>query len=201
VGYSERQERILDGLEDIFLQGGFRRVTVGDLAARLHCSRRTLYALAPSKQQLFLLVLDRLLRRVRKRGQEANRGTAAVQERIVRGMASGVTEIRKASSIFSADIADFPPARRMLEEHQRERIEDARATIEEGIRDRVIRGVHPRLVAEAVLAAVKRVMDPDLLQEIDLSVGEAVDEVEDLFLHGLLHPRRTTSSRARKKRP
>ncbi len=188
--YSEREEHILDGLEEIFLREGFRRVTVGGLAARLHCSRRTLYALAPSKEQLFLLVMGRLLLRVREMGREASDAANAIPEAVVRAMAPGVTEIRKASALYSADVEGFAPAKRLLEEHQRERIEDARETIEEGIRAGVLRGVHSRLVSEATLAAVQRVMDPELLREIDLSVSEAVDEVEDLFLHGLLNPRK-----------
>ena len=77
--YSEREGHLLEGLEEIFLQEGFRRVAVGELAARLHCSRATLYALAPSKERLFLLVLERLLARIRGMGRAADRARAATQ--------------------------------------------------------------------------------------------------------------------------
>jgi AcrR family transcriptional regulator len=107
--YSEREENILDGLEEIFLQEGFRRVGVGELAARLHCSRRTLYQLAPSKERLFLLVLSRLLLRVREMGWKAYQSATPLQDHIVRGGAPGVTELREASTLFSADITSFPP--------------------------------------------------------------------------------------------
>ena len=58
---SPRGEQLLAQLEEIFFEQGYRRITVGALAARLRCSRATLYALAPSKEELFLRVLDRVL--------------------------------------------------------------------------------------------------------------------------------------------
>ena len=105
--YSERQEHLLDALEEIFLQEGFRSVAVGELAARLHCSRSTLYGVAPSKQRLFLVVLERLLARIRELAHAAYHDNCAVQERVVRGMTPGVAELRKAGVLFFADIAGF----------------------------------------------------------------------------------------------
>ena len=198
-GHSEREEHLLEALEEIFLQEGFRRVAVGELAARLHCSRATLYALAPSKERLFLLVLERLLARIRGMGSAAYAEGAAAEDCIIRAMAPGVTELRKSSVAFFADIAGFAPAKRMLAEHQRTRVDEACRTIEDGIRKGALRGVHLRLVAEGMLAAVQRVMDPEFLSEAGLRMSEAVEEIEDLFLHGLLHPRRRRGARPRRK--
>jgi AcrR family transcriptional regulator len=197
-GNSEREEQLLEALEEIFLQEGFRRVAVGELAARLHCSRATLYALAPSKERLFLLVLERLLARIRDMGRAAYDEGAAPEDCIVRAIAPGVTELRKSSVSFFADIAGFAPARRMLADHQRARVDEACRTIEEGIRKGALRGVHSRLVAEGMLAAVQRIMDPEFLSEAGLRMSEAVEEIEDLFLHGFLHPRRRRVARPRK---
>ena len=55
----DRQARLLGEIEAIYLAEGFRGSTVGELAARLRCSRRALYELAPSKEELFLRVLGR----------------------------------------------------------------------------------------------------------------------------------------------
>jgi AcrR family transcriptional regulator len=197
--YSEREQHHLEALEEIFLQEGFRRVSVGELAARLHCSRATLYALAPSKEKLFLLVLERLLARIRAMGRSAyDEGTAA-EDRLVRGIAPGVTELRKSSVSFFADIASFAPAKRMLADHQRERVDETCRMIEEGILKGAVRGVHLRLVAEGMLAAIQRVMDPELLTEAGVGMSEAVEQMEDLFLNGLLNPRRRRVARSRKK--
>jgi AcrR family transcriptional regulator len=194
---SPRGEQILDRLEEIFFGEGFRRVTVGELAARLHCSRATLYALAPSKEELFLRVLDRVLGRIRRLGRRAAAEQSDVRGRIVAYLSPGMSEMQAASGVFLADIASLPAAREILESHQRTRREEMGAIIDEGIGRGAFRGVHTRLVAEVMMVAIQRVMDPQLLVENRLSAGEAIGEIEDLFLHGLLHPNESGTNPAR----
>ena len=59
--WSLRQAELLDQLGDLLAVEGFRTLTVGELADRLRCSRRTLYTLAASRNELVALALARLL--------------------------------------------------------------------------------------------------------------------------------------------
>jgi len=194
---SPRALAVIEGLEGIFLREGFRRVSVGELAARLHCSRQTLYALAESKEELFLLVLQRLLARIRRAGNEAAAAREDVRERIVACVEPGVSELRDASRSFFADVASFPRAKRMLDEHQLARRRDISTLLDDGIRTRAFRGVHAELAAEIILAGVRRAMDPAFLLEAGLSPSDAIAEAEDLLLHGLLHPKEPSPRRRR----
>lgn len=54
---TRRQSELLDRLLSLFLTQGFSRFTLDDLAAELRCSKTTLYALAPSKEQLAVEVV------------------------------------------------------------------------------------------------------------------------------------------------
>src|SRR5437879_3269606 len=47
-----RRSELFDDLVALLLREGFARFTLDELAARLHCSKRTLYGLASSKEQL-----------------------------------------------------------------------------------------------------------------------------------------------------
>ena len=47
-----RRAELFDGLVALLLAEGFSALTLDELAARLRCSKRTLYALAGSKEQL-----------------------------------------------------------------------------------------------------------------------------------------------------
>src|SRR3954453_12425062 len=47
-----RREQLFDELVALLLADGFAHLTLDDIAARLRCSKRTLYALAGSKEQL-----------------------------------------------------------------------------------------------------------------------------------------------------
>lgn len=198
-----REERMLDALEEIFLEDGFRRVTIGELAARLRCSRTRLYALAPTKEDLFLRVVDRFLRRIRSLGDERLRAASDPVERIQAYLEPGVSETRSASATFSADVESFPPARRLFERHQRERTDGVSRLVAEGMRQGQFRGVHPDLVAEVMMVAVRRVMQPDFLARANLSMSEAFAEVGGLMRHGLLDAEGTAkaASRARARLP
>ena len=193
-----RNDHALDALEEIFLGEGVRRVSVGELARRLRCSRRTLYALAKSKQELFLLVVDRFLSRIRRLGDESASARHDPAARIEAYLEPGIRQVERSTNLFFADIAGLPPAKRMLEEHQRQRIEGLRRIITEGVRRRMFRGLHPHLVAEVLSLAYRRVSQPAFLTAANLSMTEAYAEVGRLFLHGLLHPQSArVSKRAR----
>ena len=64
---SARREQLLDGLIEIFLAEGFARFSVEDLAVRLQCSKSTLYAVAPSKEQLITAIVRAFFRRSTER--------------------------------------------------------------------------------------------------------------------------------------
>lgn len=185
-----RLQQVLDGLEAIFLREGFRRVTMGELTARLHCSRQTLYRLAPSKSDLFSLILDRVLARIRREAAEAAHAATSTQQRIRALVEPGIREMHQASPWFLADVSALPAARRLFEQHKTARRRQAEACIKDGIRRGDFRRFHSRLVAEVVVAALERVMEPDFLVEAGLTPSTALREAEDLLLQGLLAPTR-----------
>ena len=52
VALTRRQTDLREALVELVLAQGFRHLTMDDFAAQLGCSKRTLYALADSKEQL-----------------------------------------------------------------------------------------------------------------------------------------------------
>ncbi len=183
-----RLQEICGGLEEIFFREGYRRVTVGELASRLHCSRRALYRLAPRKEELFLLVLNRLLRRIERAGEEGIDRASDSAERITAMIRPGITEPMGCTATFFADIAGLPAAKRLLEQHQEERLNRLRELIEQGVSRKECRALHGEVAAQAMLAAYRAITDPKFLMTVDVSLGDALQEAQDLFLHGLLHP-------------
>jgi len=197
-----RRDELLERLTEIFLREGFRHVTVGELAQRLRCSRRALYELAPTKEGLFLLVVDDLLERIRRSGDDAARATADLPHRIEAYLSPGISETARASQFFTSDVAGFPAAKRLMEEHQRRRMEGLRGIIAEGVERGVFRGFDPHLVAEVFALAYRRATDPDFLSGANLSMTEAYRELSQLLRHGLLHAEngKTPKKRSPRKR-
>ena len=66
---TDRQLELADSLVDLFVAQGFSAFTLDDIAARLGCSKRTLYVLADSKEQLATLAVRRFFRRATHRSK------------------------------------------------------------------------------------------------------------------------------------
>src|SRR3954451_4534442 len=104
VRFTPRQVEILDTLQALFLAEGFRHLTIGDLVDRLRCSRRTLYSLAPSKEELVLVVIGRLLNEM---GIEARARAMAFDDpgdAIAAYLQTAITTFEPATTAFTEDL-------------------------------------------------------------------------------------------------
>ena len=195
--FTERQAKLVEDLEAVILADGFADLTVADLADRLRCSRRTLYEVAESKDELVLLVIDRLLRRVARRGHEAMRRHTDPVERLRAYLVSVVAEVRNLTVTFSEDVARHAGARRLFNSHYRAGTETVRRLVEEGIAAGAFRDVHPQLVAEIFDAGLERISEPQVLRTSGATFAEAMDELMSVVLNGLLGA--SSAATARKK--
>ncbi len=184
-----RQERLLDALEDLFLEEGFSAITVAELAQRMRCSRRSFYELAPGKEALFLRVFDRYLSRLREAGRRGAEGAAAegapAEDAIEPYLAPAIDAARKLSTTLMRDVQSYPPAQALWERHTRERMSGLQALIERCVQAGVFRGVDAYLVAEVMAVSLRRICEPGFLVSSGLSYRDAVRELYSLLLHGL----------------
>ena len=185
---STRQEELLDALEAIVLREGFGGLTVGDLAKRLRCSRSTLYALAPSKEELFLTLEERLLSRVQANAQVCSERETDPTKRLMGYIAGAIESVRDVGTAYLAEVSAYAPARQLLAEFQRTTIGHLRGLIEAGIADGAFHALDARIAAEVLDAAVSRIQDPRVLAEIGLTASEALEHVSQLITQGLLKP-------------
>jgi AcrR family transcriptional regulator len=109
--HSARRAEILDGLVELFLAEGFLNFSVEDLAERLQCSKSTLYAVAPSKEQLITAVVRAFFRRAAERVDATLARETDPVARIGTYLEAISAELAPASSAFFADLDMFTPAR------------------------------------------------------------------------------------------
>ncbi len=184
--WSPRQKEICTQLEEIFLVEGFRHLTIADLVERLHCSRRTLYSLAPSREELVLAVLGRMMNHL---GVEARARAAACDdpgEAIAVYLDTGARLWRRSSREFHEDLESYLPTRHLYDRHLEIALEVLGNLVEQGIRQGRFRELHPRLVAEILYAAVDRIRQPEVLRRAGVTRAEAIAELSRLFRRGLI---------------
>lgn len=193
---SVRQQELLDDLERVILDEGFRRLTIEQLAGRLRCSRRTLYQIAPSKDDLVLLVLDRLMRRMGRRAADRVRELDDPAGRLWAYMITTNAEIRKGSRELWADVAAQPAVRRLVDDHYRYAASVAGRLISDGVQRGSFRAVSTDLVAEVLAATLQRLQDPEVLVRLGVGNAEANEHVFELILYGLAEPSGHLAQRA-----
>lgn len=179
----QRHREVLDGLEALLRDGELAPLTIRELAAKLECSRRTLYELSPSKEQLFLLTLDRFIHRI---GREAiasvnPNATATVQLRQYVTVNIGYAF---RSSAYD-DLADVPGARRLLDRHHRFAATVIERIVALGIDHGEFRPMESPVVAAVILAAVVHLAQPDVVADLGSDLDATISEMLNLCLQGL----------------
>jgi AcrR family transcriptional regulator len=176
-----RHREVLDQLESLFLAEGFASFSVRELAAGVGCSRRTLYELAPSKDELVLVVLDRFLHRVGRTALESIDPSRPVAEQL-REYYRGGRELQRQTVVFSNDLAGEPAARRLLDRHFRYAMAVMERLVAAGIESGEFRPVTPTVVAGILAGGGLYFNQPGVLDDLDRSNDAILDEVIDLAI-------------------
>lgn len=180
-----RQRALLAELEELFLVEGFVHFTLDDLAAKTHCSKSTLYALAPSKEQLAVRVVAHYFKGAADLLDERIAGIEDARE-IIGVYLSGIAEyLNRASAAFMRDINDFAPARAAYELNSRAAAAKIRSFIAKGVADGVFRDVHATLIAEMAGVLIEGIQSGVVGARTGVSDAEAFTALSELLLGGL----------------
>lgn len=185
--WSSRQAQILDALEELLLREGFRHLTIAEMVEHLHCSRRTLYSLAPSREELILVVVDRLFTHM---GAAARARVAACEDpgdAVAAYMETSVTRLAGAHPVFFDDLESYLPTKQLYDRHLHYALGVLGGLIEDGMRKGSFRQLYPPIVAEILDAAVERIRNPEVLTRAGASWSQALATLSELVRHGLLH--------------
>jgi AcrR family transcriptional regulator len=183
-----RREQLFDALVAMLLAEGFAHLTLDDLAARLRCSKRTLYALADSKEQLVRAAVVHFFRAATTRVEAAVGAVGDPAAQVGAYLRAVATELAPASAQFFDDVAGFPPAAEVYERNTRAAARRVRQLVAEGVAAGAFRQVHPEFVADVVTAAMVRIQQRQVAAATGLDDAEAYAHLAGLLLHGLTRP-------------
>lgn len=181
-----RQLEVLDALEAWVLRGGIADVTMAEIAKEVGCSLRTLYGIAPSKEELVLNVLDRRLHRI---GRDAIRALETDEPPLVRLRAylrATNLAVQPATAAFSRDFARFTGARELNAAHADYIVAVTRALLDEAVAAGDIRTRQTAAVAH-ILGRLGHEFSAAFPNIADAAKNEEApaDAIADLLLAGL----------------
>ena len=180
-----RHEELLGQLVRVLLAEGFSSLTLDDLAARLHCSKRTLYALAGSREELVRVAVVHFFRTATGRVEAALAPPLAPADRLVAYLRAVAEELAPASERFYDDVAAFPPAAEIYERNTRAAAARVQEIIREGVAAGAFREVDAAFAADVVTAVMVRIQQRQVAASTGLDDAAAYEQLTGLLLRGL----------------
>jgi len=180
-----RQVDLLDRLTDLLLADGFAHLTLDQIAAELRCSKTTLYALASSKDQLAVRVVNNFFRRATEL-VEARVAVRRAPERRIEAYLDGIAEaLGPASRQFIADVADFGPARETYRDNAVAAARRVRELIDEAASAKAVASVDADFVATWIGLSIEAIQRGEFAERAGLSDAAAFGELSRLVSRAL----------------
>jgi len=179
-----RQREILDELGALFTNG-FAHLTMADIASRLNCSLRTLYGLAPSRDELVLTVVDRNLWEIGRNAMGTIDPDMSPLTALRCYLAAATIAVSRTTHELARDLAAMPAARRRNGAHSEYLVAITRGLLELAVEQGEIPDVDTAAVARVVASLGHNFAQPDAIAELRTTPKEAADMMMDIILRGL----------------
>ncbi|UGT61601.1 TetR/AcrR family transcriptional regulator [Nocardia asteroides] len=180
-----RRTELFDELLALFLADGFAHLTLDAVAARLRCSKSTLYTLAGSKEQLVTAATVHFFKRATDAVEASVASADGPRERIAAYLTAVGTALAVASERFMADLDAFAPARAVYERNTGIAARRVQQLIDDGVATGDFRGVHAAFAAELAATMMVRIQQGGVRAGTGLDDAAAYRELASILTHGI----------------
>lgn len=182
---STRQLELLDELEEQLLRGGLADLTMADIATRVGCSLRTLYGIAPSKDELMLTVVDRRLHRIGRAAIEELDPRMSPLEALRTYLQAAHEAVQPESVVLSADLAGVTGAGRLFDAHATYLMAVTQSLLDRAVEEGEIAPVDTAAVAHVLGGLGREFARPEVAEIAHGSPKETADAICELLIRGL----------------
>lgn len=182
---TQRRNELFDSLIEMFLMDGFSHLTLDDVAARLKCSKSTLYTLAGSKDALVKEVTKHFFRKATLAVETELAEASGSLNRITAYLNAVGRALSAASEQFMLDMSNFAPAREVYEMNTKFAAERVKTLIDEGVAAGDFRKVNAAFVADLTSATMVRIQLGEVRQRTGLGDAKAYQELAAILTAGI----------------
>lgn len=185
------KERVLQYVMQALMKNGFKATTMDSIASNLQMSKRTLYELFGTKDELFLEVHRHFHKKMMGKLSEIFNSSANVMEAIIRCFLYHRDLMRSISAKFIRDMQEFCN-RKTDEQHDKMRLhhQNLFEVLKQGVADGYIREEVNLLVqCRMLIILMESLKRTEELFPEDISLLEIYDNVLLSFLRGISSPK------------
>jgi AcrR family transcriptional regulator len=180
-----RQLELLDELEALVASEELADLTMAEIAAHVNCSLRTLYDLAPSKDELVLTVVDRRLRRIGRVAIESLDASLSPLGALRAYLHAAHEAVQPEAASVALNFARVPGAKALLDAHEAYVMAVTRSLLDRALADGEIEPVDTVSVAHILGGLGREFSRPDLRSKASESPKARADAVAEIILRGL----------------
>ncbi len=184
------RDRIVEAAERKFLSSGFVRVTADDLAHELGISKRTMYSVFRSKDEILMAVVRHMTSSMlEKISRDLNDPALNFAEKFALLAAALGKRLASISPVFLDDVRrSAPEAWRYIDDFRREKImKHGRDLFESGRREGFFReDVDLDLVLRMFIELVQRFISPEAVLSSGLPAHKIMSTIFSVFFGGVL---------------
>lgn len=176
------RSQVIKTAESLFQKSGLR-FTMQEVAAVLHISKKTIYTVYPSKEELLLDMVDDLFADIHREKSELMAASAPIEERI-RAVIVALPEQYRALDFRLLDTLDekYPAVARRVREHLETNWEPTIALLEEGIAEGRIRPVPIPILRRMITASIENFLAGG---ETQASYADTLAAMIDIIMNGI----------------
>lgn len=183
----ELREAILEGTIQAFNEKGLK-FTMDDIAALLKISKKTIYTVFRDKNELFLAMVDYLFDAIKRSEEEVVRNEELSTVEKVRMILGVLPDAYKEVDFRRLYLMKdkYPQIYKQIEHRLETGWESTIALIERGIAEGSIRPVRIPILKMMLEASLEQFFQRDILIQNNISYKDALDEVVDILLNGII---------------
>ena len=197
------RDRIVDAARQLFLEHGYSKVSTHEIAAALGISKKTLYQVFETKEDILRSVIIEKLKESAKRIDAMLDSTKLTFPEKLQSLLEIIgDQQRRVSPVLMRDVnASAPDVWKEIVEHKRGRLKKFEALLEEGVRLGYFRDDVPKeIIVRMHSAAIEALTTPQALGELPCTSEEVFKNVIRVLFEGiLLEPKRKAVAKALKK--
>jgi|TARA_B110000914_G_C15298492_1_gene369932 AcrR family transcriptional regulator len=186
-GYKNLPEKHINVIEDFedLLEKGIANLTMSDIASKLKVSLRTLYEIAPSKEDLITTTMDRILTNIGREALSNMKNVKSPLERLRIYMRIGNEAAGPKLQKFDGDLDKIKGAKEMIDFHQNYFISFIKSLLDEAQAANEIREIDTQAVAITLGGIARELSIPHNKKSLEDLPEKSSNMVTDLILESL----------------
>jgi AcrR family transcriptional regulator len=186
----ETKNRILDQALEQFLQFGFSKVTMNEIADALGMSKKTLYQYFVSKEELLMAMMERLHQEIiAKIDALVDDGSLSLIDKWRAILETVAVHHERLTPHFLLDLQKHvPQADRCSKEFRNERLRGMiEKLIRQGTQEGVLRtDVNLILIPHIFTGAIESIVKPGTLEALRMTIPDVHNQIASILLEGIL---------------